>query len=118
MTTKINKANFFAKMGVLHREPVSLSGFGEVFIKALTAKENEEFEQIIVNSDGKMKTDISVKAVMVIKSAEDADGNKLFTMDDLEQLSEMPAAPINKMFAVASRLNNVTDADIEELTKN
>ena len=55
---------------------------------------------------------------MVIKSAEDADGNKLFTMDDLEQLSGMPAAPINKMFAVASRLNNVTDADIEELTKN
>jgi len=39
-------------------------------------------------------------------------------MDDLKTLGEMPAADINKMFNEAQKLNNISDADIEELTKN
>ncbi|MFK3873109.1 hypothetical protein [Pseudoalteromonas rhizosphaerae] len=118
MATKINKANFFAKMGVLHREKVSIEGFGDVWIKALNIKQQEEFENLAFKDSSSLNDEISLKSLMVIKTAEDEAGNKLFDMDDLEQLSTMAAAPINKMFSVASRINNVTQSDIDELTKN
>lgn len=118
MATKINKANFFAKMGVLHREKVTIDGFGDVWIKALNIKQQEEFESLAFTDSSALNDEISLKSVMIIKTAEDEEGNKLFDMDDLAQLSTMAAAPINKMFAVATRINNVTQSDIDELTKN
>ncbi len=114
----INKANFFAKLGKLHREKVTLKAFGDVYVKALTIKEQEEFETLAMDDTGSMKTDISIKSLMVVKSVEDEQGNKLFTMDDMDQLSTMPSAPINKLFSVSSRLNNITEKDIEELKGN
>ncbi len=112
-----NKKKFLAKLGIKNRKKVTLPD-GELYIKALTAMEQEEFESAILGADGKAKTDVSLKAIMVIMSAEDEEGNKVFTMDDLKTLGEMPAADINKMFNEAQKLNNISDADIDELTKN
>ncbi len=112
-----NKKKFLAKLGVKHRKLVTLPD-GNLYIKALTAMEQEEFETAMLDENGKAKTDVSLKAIMVIMSAEDESGEKIFTMDDLETLGEMPAADINKMFSVAQKLNNISDEDIGELTKN
>lgn len=116
--TQLNKKNFFAKLGILHREKVTLAGLGEVYVKALTVKEGEEFERLAYNTDGQFKDDTSAKSLMVIMTVEDEGGNKLFNLDDLEQLTSMPAAPINKLFSAAMKLNSITENDIEELKKN
>ena len=112
-----NKKKFLAKLGVKHRKKVTLPD-GDLYIKALTAMEQEEFESAMLDEKGKAKTDVSLKAIMVIMSAEDEAGNKVFAMDELKTLSERHAADINKMFNEAQKLNNISDADIDELTKN
>ncbi len=112
-----NKKKFLAKLGVKNRTKVSLPD-GDIWVKALTCLENEQFEDLALGDNGRPRTDVSVKAIMAIMTAEDESGEKIFTMDDLDLLNQMPAADINKLFSAAQKLNNISDEDIKELQKN
>ena len=45
-------------------------------------------------------------------------GALLFSEDQVEQLSAKSAKPVDRLFAVAQRLNGMRDEDVEELAGN
>lgn len=93
---------------------------GDVKIRAMTAKERDAFEAGLVKGEGKARkiTFENLRAKMVALTAVDDAGNRLFTEAEAEQLGGKAAAPMQRLFDVAQRLNGMTQADVEELTKN
>lgn len=114
----LNKSTFFAKLGVNHRKKVTIKGVGDVFVKALSLNEQEIWERSILDDDFKQRTDISLKASLIVATTENEAGEKLFTTDDIHELGQLQSGPLNKLFDEAQKLNNVTKDDIEELKKN
>jgi hypothetical protein len=85
---------------------------GAVFVRMLTAGERDRFETMAL--DGKSKGR-HVRALLVCACACDFDGNRLFTDGDLPRISELDAAPVDRVFAAAMRLNRIGAAEVAEL---
>lgn len=114
----LNKAAFFSKLGLPASKTVNIDGLGEVRVKPLTLSMQEQWEREILSEEGAMREDISIKASLIVKTVVDEEGRLIFNSDDIQAISELPAAPMNKLFTAAQELNNVTQDDIEELKKN
>lgn len=105
----------------LKSEDVSVPEWGgTIKIRTMTAKERDSFEAGLVRGDGKArKTDFTnFRAKLVALTAVDEGGNRLFTDAEADQLGEKAAAPMQRAFEVAQRLNGLSQADVDELTKN
>lgn len=90
---------------------------GSVYIKTLTARERDQFEDTIYRS--KKKIDISnVRAHLASLVLIDAKGANLFTAADIKHLGKKSATAMDKVFSAACKLNGMTPKDIEELEKN
>ena len=97
---------------------------GTVRVRGLTAKQRDTFEAglLVTKGQGRNATQAvslaNARARLVALSVVDADGAPLFTTADLFALGEKSGAAIDRVFAVASRLSGIGDADMEELTGN
>ena len=61
----------------------------------------------------------NVRASLVARcSADPATGERLFADADIDALGAKAARALDRVFAVASRLNGLSDADAEQLAKN
>jgi len=90
---------------------------GTVKIKALMGVERDKFEADMVKSNNKYDF-ANIRAKLVAMSVVDADGNRLFTDQDVAALGNKSAGALNRVFEVAQRLSGLTQEDVDELAKN
>ncbi len=93
-------------------------GFVRVSTMTGTARDNYE-SSIIKVVNGVAQTDmLNIRAKLVSACCVDAEGNHIFSSEDIERLGYKSSAALERIFTAAQKLNAVTDDDIEELAKN
>ena len=100
---------------------VDVSEWGVVvFVRAMTGSERDAYESGLLESkDQTMKQRLkNMRANLVVLCTVDADGNRIFTDEDAEQLGNKSASALSKVAVVAQRLNALTDNDIEDIAEN
>lgn len=93
----------------------------KLYIKALSSKERDAFEESLAmpGEDGERKMSLeNFRAKLVARTAVDADGRQVFSPEDAEALGDLDAAPLQRLFNVAQRLGGMSSQDVKELTKN
>jgi hypothetical protein len=90
---------------------------GSVRVRTMTGAERDAFELAITTARSAGRVG-DVRARLVAMAAVDADGKLLFTAADVAKLSKKSSRALDRVFAVASRLNGLGDDDVEDLAKN
>tara|TARA_R110000824_G_scaffold133430_2_gene296192 strand:+ start:4898 stop:5245 length:348 start_codon:yes stop_codon:yes gene_type:complete len=92
-------------------------GDGGLWVRTLKGFERDNFEQSLVGK--KQKTSLeNVRARFAVLTICDESGTRLFTDADAKALGEKSAAALDRVFAVAQRLNGFSQEDAEDLAKN
>jgi hypothetical protein len=93
---------------------------GTVRVRGLTGAERDQFESTIVSLNGRQsKVDTrNVRAKLAALTMIDADGKRLFSDRDVQQLGLKSAAALDRVFDAAQRLSGLSEQDIEELAGN
>lgn len=100
----------------LPRELVEVPEWGgAVYVRTLNGTERDQFEQSMVGKKNKTNLD-NVRARFAVLTICDESGMRLFNTSDAEQLGKKSAAALDRVFAVAQRLNGFSDSDSEELS--
>jgi hypothetical protein len=90
---------------------------GTVRVRMMTGAERDEFRTLIAASEDGVaigRFSASLLAVTLV----DEQGARLFTTEEIDHLAEKSAASIDKIAAVAMRLNGLGGAASEAATKN
>lgn len=105
----------------LQTEEIEVPEWGTwVRVRGITARERDEWEASCLVGKGKSR-DINIRnlrAKLVVLSVVDDKGGRIFTDFDVETIGDKASAAVDRIYSVASRLAGVSDADVEELTKN
>lgn len=103
-------------------EPLEVVDWGvTVYVHTLTGNERDAWEDRCVSSRSKKsgKLDIRMlKAKLVIASACDENGKRLFVDNDAEGLNEKSAKCIDEVFQVAQRISGLSNKEAEEIAGN
>ena len=101
---------------------------GSVGVRMMSGFERDEFEAEIskrspgLDAEGKPlagRIDMKgVKALLVSLTVVGDDGKPMFTTADIPALNGKAAAPIDRLFEVASKLNGIGDKAVKELMGN
>lgn len=59
-----------------------------------------------------------VRSALAIATVRDDNGKPIFGPADLEALSQKSSAALDRIFAVAQRINKLSDQDVQDLKKN
>ena len=90
---------------------------GSVYVRTLRGNERDHSEQSLVGK--KQKTSLeNVRARFAVLTICDENCTRLFTDGDAKALGEKSAAALDRVFAVAQRLNGFSQDDVEDLAKN
>lgn len=90
---------------------------GDVRVRTLTGTERDAFE-LSISGDGKKKNLENLRARLAALCIIDEDGQRVFSDDDVRKLGLKSAGALGTVFDVASRLNGLTEKDVEELAGN
>jgi hypothetical protein len=90
---------------------------GFVYVKAMTGEERDALEASVVTGPGERNLD-NLRAKVVALSLVDAEGVRLFTLDDVEALGKKSASALDKVFSVAQRLSGLSRDDVKDLAGN
>lgn len=97
-------------------EEIEVDGWGgKVRVRGLTGTERDQYESSLLKAS-KQGDYRGVRARLVALSVVDTDGNRMFSFEEAERLSEKSAVALDKVFWVAQRLSGLRQKDIEELT--
>lgn len=90
----------------LPRERVSVPEWGgDVFVRTMTGTDRDAFEaSLIGNKDGRME---NVRARLVSLTLCNEIGTRIFGDDDIAALGAKSAKALDRVFAVAQRLNGI-----------
>ncbi len=96
---------------------------GHVYVKTFTSRERDAWERGLLEANEGESSEknahlINVRARLAAQVICDESGVRLFTDEEAEQLGDRSAKAMSRCFDVASRLNGITENDIEELAKN
>lgn len=93
---------------------------GEARLRSMTGADRDEYEQWLISQRGPdEKTNIrNLRARLVSLSIVDDAGQRLFSDADIEALGERSAAALDRVTEAASRLNSLSQRDVEALAKN
>ena len=93
---------------------------GAVRVRSFTGRERDAFEASMVRGDGRdRKVDLTnMRARLVGLTVIDEAGQRLFTDDEVDLLGAKSGAALDRVFAIAQKLNGLSGADVEELSKN
>lgn len=85
---------------------------GEVFIKMMSGEERDVFEFSHVDSDRK-----HFRARLAVFTCVDEQGRPIFKTDEdtIAKLSKKSASALTRIFATASKINKLSQQDIEDL---
>ncbi len=93
---------------------------GAVRVRSFTGRERDAFESSMVRGDGRdRKVDLTnMRARLVGLTVIDETGQRLFTDEEVDLLGAKSGAALDRVFAIAQKLNGLSGADVEELSKN
>jgi hypothetical protein len=102
---------------------------GSVLVRGMTGRERDAFEislqeesTLTVQRGGRpprqSRNLSNIRAKIVSKCCVDDDGQRLFTDADVNALGEKSGAPVDRIFAVASRLSGLGEQDMEQMAAN
>jgi len=97
------------------QEKVNVPGVGDVTVRGLTAAGRDSWEQRIFNSKGKTVRNIRASLVCLCLYENDS---AIFTESDIEQLGELPAQVVDRLYDIASKLSGMTKDDKVVMEKN
>lgn len=92
-----------------------------VYVRMMTVRDRETFEGALVaagGGDGKRVVVPHFRARLVALCAVDADGQRLFSEDDIEALADKSAQAITRISNAAFELNKLGDEAVREQQKN
>lgn len=113
------KDKALARRGQRQLQKVEMPDWGEpVYIKGMSAAEKDDFEAAQVSLNAKGKALHNFRARLVVATACDEQGNRVFSDEDVDALGELPAKDVAKLFDVATKLNGMSKEDVEDLEKN
>ena len=102
----------------LPRELVQVPEWGgDVYVSTLNGTQRDAFEQSMQGKKNKLNLD-NVRARFAVLTLVDDKGVRLFTDADAKVLGEKSAAALDRVFAVAQRLNGFSSQDAEDLAGN
>ena len=102
----------------LPRELVEVPEWGgSCYVRTLRGNERDSFEQSLVGKKQKMSLE-NVRARFAVLTVCDDSGTRLFTDADAKALGDKSAAALDRVFAVAQRLNGFSQDAVEDLAKN
>ncbi len=90
---------------------------GYVFVKVMSGASRDRWELSTSRALEKPGT-ANVRASLCVATVCDENGNRLFTDNQVANLGEKSSAALDRVYAVAQRLNKLSSSDIEELEKN
>jgi hypothetical protein len=93
---------------------------GAVLVRGLSGTQRDQFESKIIEQRGRRQVlhREHVRAWLVALSVVDENGARVFADSDVPALSQKSAGALERIFDVARRLSGMSEADVEELTKN
>jgi len=96
---------------------------GFVYVSVMSAAARDEYEVSMISderaADGSAIMDRdNMRAKLVVATVTDESGNRLFTTEQAAELGQKSCAPIMRLYEIASRINVLTDPEIEEAAKN
>lgn len=108
---------------VLPRESVPAPELGEgetVWVRTITGTERDAFEQSSIEVRGKSREANlrNIRARLCVLCIVDESGERLLQDSDAEAFGKHPAPLVDRIFAVAQRLNGLGAKDVEDLAKN
>lgn len=90
-------------------------GDGIVYLRPMGGTERAHFEALAA---GQAVATGQVMEKLIAFTACDENGNLLFTSEDVAELAKKNAGVLMRVFSVASRLNALSDVDVEALKGN
>ena len=93
---------------------------GHVSVATMSGTERDDFEQSVVETRGSdtITNLANIRAKLCAKCMVDDDRKRIFADSDVKALGEKSAAALDRVFAVAQRLNGLSGDDVEGLVKN
>lgn len=93
---------------------------GKVRVRSLSGQERDKFEASSVKVRGNKREENfeNFRARLVALSVVDNSGLRLFPDAQIPHLGQKNAAALQRVFNVATELNGMSDADVEELTES
>lgn len=101
----------------LPHEDVQVTAWGgTVRVRTMTGAERDEFRAAIAGDGGVPVGKFS--AALLAATLIDADGNRLFSLDELDALQQKSGASLDVPAAVAMRLNGLGSSAVVDAVKN
>lgn len=94
---------------------------GTVTVSELTAADRDRFDAFVLKVREAGEEDESrlrIRTLLVVLCASDAQGNRLFSNDDVEIVSRRSFRAVNRLYQVAARLSGLTKEEREKLGGN
>jgi hypothetical protein len=102
-------------------EPVDVPEWGGmVYVKTMTGTERDLFDRMVLEGRGSDKNANirNFRAKICVCCLCDSEGTRLFTDGEIEALGKKSSIVLDRISEVASKMNALGRADIEELEKN
>lgn len=113
----LNREQILAKKaGKIHKF-THPDGSGDVFIRVISSKERDHWEQGCFGS-GKKGQPVSVRSKLVALVVVDESGKRLFSDADFSLIDALESSFVDPVFDEAMRLNKMRKEDIDDLEKN
>ena len=109
------------KAAALKTEDVPVPEWGgSVLVRELRGRERDEWEASLAVQRGKQMVPdtANMRAKLAARCIVDADGEPLFSQQDVAALGELSAAALERVWDVATRLSGLASASVEEKAKN
>jgi hypothetical protein len=93
---------------------------GDVRLRSISGAKRDQYEASLVEERGaSRKMNLrNARAKLIILCAVDESGRQLFSSEDLRQLGNKNAAPLDRLFDAARKLTGMSEDDVKELTEN
>ncbi len=111
----LTAANILAAQDITRRTVAVPEWGGDVCVRMMTSAARDRLEAEMAAFRGDMT---NFRARLLVRCLCDEQGNQLFKDSDAVALGEKSAAALNRLFNVATELNNFTAAEVEAIEKN
>lgn len=114
----INKQSIFASQD-LKTEPVDLPEWGGALaVRTMTGAERDAWEASLSPAGGTGPNLANLRARLLVKCITNDQGERVFTDADADALGAKSAAVLERLFAVAQRLNGLAGNAVGTAEKN
>ncbi len=92
---------------------------GVIYVRSLTAAERSSFERSMdFDPHGNPRNTSNLQTRLAVLAMVTADGDRIFSEEDVDELSAKSASAMQKIFTAAAELNGLSEQTTEGLAKN